>query len=62
MKIFALSVAQVVYDRGRTTNWDQLKTYFGLCDSEDELNWESDSDSSQSDASAEALVEDEAGL
>ena len=49
--------AQEAYDSARTTNWDQLKTYFGLCDLEDMLDWEesrdSDSDSSQSDAGAE---------
>ena len=51
--------AAQVYDRGRTTNWDQLKTYFGLWDFEDELNWESESSQS---AIAEELAEDEGGL
>ena len=58
--------AKVAYNKGRTTNWEQLKTYFGLCDLGDELDYlsESGSNSSQSDsdASAEELVEDEAGL
>ena len=62
MKVFALSVLKLPKwcTTGRTTNWDQLKTYFGLWDFEDELNWESDS--SQSDAIAEELAEDEGGL
>jgi len=58
--------AQVAYQRARTTNWDQLKTYFGLCDLEDELDWEassSDFDSSQSEADAEeGLIDVESEL
>jgi len=55
-------IAKVVYGRAQTSNWDQLKTYFGLCDLEDGLDWETSSDSSQSEAVAEELVEDDAGL
>jgi len=58
--------AKVTYNKGRSTNWGQLETYFGLCGLGDGLQcqWESGSDStvSDSDANAEELVEDEAVL
>ena len=54
--------AKVVYQDARYLNWNLLKEYFGLSDLEDELDTDlsysdSSSDSSQSDASAEELVE-----
>ena len=57
--------AKTAYDKARNTNWDRLKSYFGLGDLEDGLDWEtssSDSDSSQSEAVAEELIDDESGL
>lgn len=57
--------AKAAYSRARITNWDRLKTYFGLGELEDEPDSESsysDSDDSQSDASAEELVDVEVGL
>jgi len=53
--------AKVAYCKARITNWDQLKTYFGLCDLEHEPEAPSDSDSDSSDSAADA-VEEEAGL
>ena len=55
--------AHVAYCRARTTNWDQLKTYFGLRNLEYGLDWDTsnNSDSSESEASTE-LVDDDAGL
>ena len=55
-------VAKLAHDRARRTNWDQLKTYFGICDLEDELDESSSSDSDSSEAVTEELVEYDAGL
>ena len=55
----------MAYSSARTTNWDQLRTYFELGDLDLEMESDasySDSDSSRSDAGAEELVEDEPGL
>ena len=55
-------VAKLAHDRARRTNWDQLKTYFGICDLKDELDESSSSDSDSSEAVTEELVEYDAGL
>jgi hypothetical protein len=56
--------AKVAYWKARITNWDQLKTYFGICDLEDQSQAsysDSDcSDSAKSDVVADGGIEDEA--
>lgn len=52
----------MAYHKARYTNWDKLKTYFGLCDLEDMLDWEASSDSDISQSGAEESFEDQAEL
>ncbi|KAF8802141.1 hypothetical protein BYT27DRAFT_7113037 [Phlegmacium glaucopus] len=52
-----LRSAKVAYGKARVANWEQLKTYFGLCDLEDKPESDSDSSASdESDADVEELV------
>jgi hypothetical protein len=54
---FCSHAAKVAYSRNQSTNWNQLKTYFGLCDLEG-CDWEASSGLSESEADAEELVDD----
>jgi hypothetical protein len=55
--------AQVAYKNAQITNWDQLKTYFGLCELEHESEASySDCESSHSDVGEEEWVKEEAVL